>query len=540
MSAQNVGAVVVKDSRPPDRHPHRARHAARDGRARAHERRTRSSVDDRGSDHGRRPTWTSTRPRRSCSTTASGTSRSSTARRSSVSSASGASSAGGASRPPDATLSSAQAETTPLTSAVAAVTALMPRASSCAQSFAFPRISLRPDVASRVRAESVRHTARGSSSRRSSRARRGTSARASSTAPAGRRLRGCGRHLLRVRGLPDSRIAAAARVEDGRDVLPVGARQRRPPGARRRRGSLRTRRPSPTSSVRSGASVNASPDRAQELLESPRRLTGRGFARAPGRCDDARPRATRVVLRDPEVAEALEAAERARAPRPAAGRRRRPSASRERASASGTTGSLKRSAGARHSAFIAPCGDAVAPAERLRHRMREEEPALGRAPSPRASRLRAAASARRRRGRPPRRRAATRAISVAPTVASSQRPGVERLGAVRERVQRRADRLVDAEGRASERARRRSRRCSRPSHRSSRAAPRRACRSTASTRRRRTSSGPRRAAARSRRTPPSRCRSRCRRRRATRTVRLRRRLPSRPRRRPPGRGADAA
>ena len=64
MSAQNVGAVVVKDFGRligilTERDMLRG-----DGRSRAHERRARAPVDDGEPDHGRRRTCRSTRPRR--------------------------------------------------------------------------------------------------------------------------------------------------------------------------------------------------------------------------------------------------------------------------------------------------------------------------------------------------------------------------------------------------------------------------------------------------------------------------------------------
>ena len=56
MSAQNVGAVVVKDFGRLIGDPHGARHAARDGRARPHERRAGASVDDGEPRSPHRPT----------------------------------------------------------------------------------------------------------------------------------------------------------------------------------------------------------------------------------------------------------------------------------------------------------------------------------------------------------------------------------------------------------------------------------------------------------------------------------------------------
>ena len=133
--------------------------------------------------------------------------------------------------------------------------------------------------------------------------------------------------------------------------------------------------------------------------------------------------------------------------------------------------SLKRSAGARQIAFIAPCESAVAAAERLRHRVRQEEPALGRAPCPHASRLRGAASA--PRGRSPSRDDRRKPACDQPRADRRvlARARVERLGAVGERVHRGADGLLaretererglvdDADG-----VRARSRRVFAPSH----------------------------------------------------------------------------
>ena len=141
---------------------------------------------------------------------------------------------------------------------------------------------------------------------------------------------------------------------------------------------------------------------------------------------------------------------------------------------------------------------AVAAAERLRHRVREPETGE----RERLARRRRAAEQLRRaprsagssttRGseRGDQRRALERA-RVARVVPAAH---VERLGAVRERVHRRADRARRAAGRASARRRRRSRRGSRRRRR--RPSAGRACgpRTSASTRRRSTSSAPRRPA----------------------------------------------
>ena len=139
----------------------------------------------------------------------------------------------------------------------------------------------------------------------------------------------------------------------------------------------------------------------------------------------------------------------ARAPRPSRPGRRAPSASPKRAIASAATGWLKRSAGGRVSAFSAPCGSAVAAAERLRQRVAEREERLA------ERRARVAGTARSsvarlevvRVARPP--AAATSPISRAPV----ERLGVG-LGVVRprRRAPRRSARARSAPCRPSRRA----------------------------------------------------------------------------------------
>ena len=266
-----------------------------------------------------------------------------------------------------------------------------------------------------------------------------------------------------------------------------------------------------------GRFVGPSPDRAR----SPRissAVAGRGFARLPARCAAASATAARSSSGTPKSRRRVEAAEPRELAR-CASTASPPIASPKRATATGASSRLKRSAGEQ--------------AERV-HRAVRRARSGRRAPAP--SRGRARARRGRARGRRARRRAAAprardgRAASASTrgsALAISARAGerllvalgvavldVERLGAVRERVQRRAGRHVarqverqldvvdDPDGPRPAAAALRSR---------GRAS---GCRSASSTRRRSRSSARARAAVRSPPTRTCRCRSPSRRRRA--------------------------
>ena len=125
---------------------------------------------------------------------------------------------------------------------------------------------------------------------------------------------------------------------------------------------------------------------------------------------------------------------------------RLPIASPKRAISAAATGSLKRSAGGRQTAFRAPCGDSVAAAEGLGHRMAEPEAGAGqgRARVHGALEELAAGVEVASVGEHARQRGGDESAPASASASDSGfRPGdVQRLGAVRERVQRGAAALA--------------------------------------------------------------------------------------------------
>ena len=250
---------------------------------------------------------------------------------------------------------------------------------------------------------------------------------------------------------------------------------------------------------RASGSAERLPDRAQEpgdLVGARRarvRLRSGPRRRSPPRPPRARSSGTPKSRNRPKPPRAASSSTRA-------GASSVPSASPNRAIASGTTSALKRSAAGRQMRVHRALRQPVPAPEHLRHRVREAEPDVreGECRAERAlEQARAPVDPPRLRD-DERQRVVDRGRARVGVPLGSARAGrvVVRLGAVREGVHRRADGRVERKvegqlGVVDRRDRRRRARPSRPPSCPARAASRR----TASTRRRRTSSGRRRSSA---------------------------------------------